>query len=116
MKIYDTNYDYADKTGENLFPDAEDPRATSKSYKCKKCGAVKTLKSTNLFPPFCHGHPMKFEHIVENYFDFAAIAKRLIAASKAKITPVKKTNKKPKVVKKTAKKSAKKAKKSKKRR
>lgn len=112
MKICNTNYDYADREGQNLFPDVENPYTSSKNYKCKKCGKVKTLKSTNLFPPFCHGHPMKFEHIIENYFDFSAIAKRLIAASKAKLVPVKKAAKKTKAkpAKKASKKVAKKIK------
>ncbi len=94
MKTYLSNDDYADKEGENLFPDVEDPYITSKTYKCDKCKKTKTLKSTNLFPPFCHGHPMKFTHVVENKFDFASIAKRLIAKSKSNAATPKRVSKK----------------------
>ncbi len=115
MKTYLSNDDYADKEGENLFPDVEDPYSTSKTYKCDKCKKTKTLKSTNLFPPFCHGHPMKFIHVVENKFDFASIAKRLIAKSKSKAATPKRARKKPAKKTKTVKKKTTKKQKSKKR-
>lgn len=78
------NDEYEDKEGENLFPEAQEPHTTKKSYKCAKCGKVKMEKSTNLFPPFCHGHPMKFIHVIENKFDFKTLTRRLIKENKAK--------------------------------
>ena len=105
MKVYETNDDYFDKNGENMFAEVESPFIEKKKYICKRCKKVKMEPGTFLFAPFCCGHPMEFDHFVENKFDLASITKRLMAKGHvSKPKNVKVARKKAKVMKVKAKK------------